>query len=258
MNIGKPHLQQAVERQIISREQADALWRFLQSQQNEVPQFRFNHVLYYIGGLLAIGAMTLFMTLGWEAFGGSAIVLLCLLYGVAGVSLTEFFRKRSLPIPAGICAAFVVALVPLAVYGVQDMMGLWSGDRVYRDYHRWIDWRWLLMELVTLAAGALMFWRYRYPFFADAGCGNTVVHVYGRVQLADIRFGRIRRLAVEKTGIRMVRHLDDYIGAVGGFPQPKRTRLSFLAVSFRRADLLGRPEHDGFRQRMEQVSVLPD
>lgn len=164
MNIGKPHLQQAVEQQIISRQQADALWRFWQSQQNEVPQFRFNHVLYYIGGLLAIGAMTLFMTLGWETFGGSAIVLLCLLYGVAGVSLTEYFRKRSLSIPAGICAAFVVALVPLAVYGVQDVMGLWSGDRVYRDYHRWIDWRWLLMELATLAAGALMFWRYRYPF----------------------------------------------------------------------------------------------
>ena len=66
MNIGKPHLQQAVEQQIISRQQADALWRFWQSQQNEVPQFRFNHVLYYIGGLLAIGAMTLFMTLGWK------------------------------------------------------------------------------------------------------------------------------------------------------------------------------------------------
>ena len=164
MNIGKNHLQQAVERQIISEQQADALWQLWQSQQSAVPQFSFNHVLYYLGGLLAIGAMTLFMTLGWETFGGSAIVLLCLLYGVPGVVLTEYFRKRELAIPAGICAVFVVVLVPLAVYGVQQMIGLWSGDRVYRDYHRWVDWRWLLMELATLAAGAVMLRRYRYPF----------------------------------------------------------------------------------------------
>ncbi len=164
MNIGKHHLQQAVERQLISSRQADDLWRLWQSQQDSVPQFSLNHVLYYLGGLLAIGAMTLFMTLGWETFGGSAIVLLCLLYGAAGVALTEYFRKRGLAIPAGICATFVVVLVPLAVYGVQQEMGLWSGDRAYRDYHRWVDWRWLLMELATLAAGAAMLRRYRYPF----------------------------------------------------------------------------------------------
>ena len=35
---------------------------------------------------------------------------------------------------------------------------------VYRDYHQLIDWRWLMMELATLATGALMLWRYRLPF----------------------------------------------------------------------------------------------
>ena len=32
------------------------------------------HILYYLGGLIAIGAMTLFMTLGWERFGGGGLV----------------------------------------------------------------------------------------------------------------------------------------------------------------------------------------
>ena len=159
MDIRKHHLQQAVEQQIISEQQSDALWQLWQSQQSTVPQFSLNHVLYYLGGLLAIGAMTLFMTLGWETFGGSAIVALCLLYGVPGVVLTEYFHKRGLAIPAGICAVFVVVLVPLAVYGVQLEMGLWPG----RDY-AWGDGRWLAMELATLAAGGLMLWRYRYPF----------------------------------------------------------------------------------------------
>ena len=76
MDIRKHHLQQAVERQIISEQQSDALWQLWQSQQSAVPQFSFNHVLYYLGGLLAIGAMTLFMPLAWETFGGIAIVAL--------------------------------------------------------------------------------------------------------------------------------------------------------------------------------------
>ena len=54
MDIRKHHLQQAVEQQIISGQQADALWQLWQSQQSTVPQFSFNHVLYYLGGLLAI------------------------------------------------------------------------------------------------------------------------------------------------------------------------------------------------------------
>ena len=165
MDIRKHHLQQAVEQQIISGQQADALWQLWQSQQSTVPQFSFNHVLYYFGGLLAIGAMVPFMTLGLETFGGGAIVLLCLLYGAAAVVLTEYFRKRGLAIPAGICATFAVVLVPLAVYGIQQMMGWWTEDRIYWDRaYRWGDARWLTMELALLAAGAAMLWRYRYPF----------------------------------------------------------------------------------------------
>lgn len=165
MNISRHHLERAVARKIIDMQQADALWSLWQEQNRDTPQFSFTHVLYYIGGLLAIGAMSLFMTLGWETFGGTAIVVLCLIYGAAGLLLTEYFRKRNLFVPAGICAVFVVALVPLAVYGVQQALGFWpDSQKVYRDYHRWIDWRWLMMELATLAAAAVMLRRYRYPF----------------------------------------------------------------------------------------------
>lgn len=164
MNLRKQHLQQAVEHKLIDAQQAEQLWQFWQQQNRNHPQFSFTHVLYYLGGMLAISALSLFMTLGWEAFGGGAIVVLCLVYGVAAWGLTEFFQKRQLAIPAGICATFMIVLVPLAVYGVQQMLGLWDGDLAYRDYHRWIDWRWFIMEWATLAAGALMLWRYRYPF----------------------------------------------------------------------------------------------
>ena len=60
-------------------------------------------------------------------------------------------------------------MVPLGIYGAQHMMGLWpadpeAGSMAYRDFHRLVDWRWIVMELATLAAGAVALWRYRLPF----------------------------------------------------------------------------------------------
>ncbi len=57
-----------------------------------------------------------------------------------------------------------MALTPLAIYGLQQGLGFWAEGEAYRDYHRHIDWRWLLMELATLAVGAVALWRYRLPF----------------------------------------------------------------------------------------------
>jgi len=61
-------------------------------------------------------------------------------------------------------ATFVVVLTPLAVYGMQDILGFWKDSTHYHDFHRYIDWRLILMELATLGCGAAMVWRYRYPF----------------------------------------------------------------------------------------------
>jgi hypothetical protein len=164
MNITKQKLLEAVEEKILSAEQAYALFEFFSKPPNEGPRFDFTHVLYYFGGLIAIGAMTLFMNLGWESFGGAGIVFICLLYAGIGFSLTNNFNRKGLIIPAGICATFVVCLTPLAIYGLQQVMGLWPDDSVYRDYHRYVKWNWFYMELGTLAVGTIMAWRYKYPF----------------------------------------------------------------------------------------------
>lgn len=165
MPLPRSQLDEAARRGIITSDQADALWDFLGAQAAETPSFRTTHILYYLGGLTAIGAMTLFMTLGWERFGGMGLFFISLAYGAAGLGLTEFLlRRKGLAIPAGITATFVVALTPLAVYGLQSALGYWAPGRVYRDYHVFIDWRWILMELATLAAGAAMLGRYRLPF----------------------------------------------------------------------------------------------
>lgn len=187
MELKRSLLDGAVGKAIITDEQADQLWTFLSEQQPQSPSFNFTHILYYFGGLIAIGAMSLFMTLSWESLGGWGLLLISLVYAGAGLWLTEFFlRRRNLKIPAGITATFVVVLTPLAVFGFQAGMGWWSGGHEYRDYHRYIDWSWLFMELATLASGAVMLWRYRLPFLVMP---VAVTLWYMSMDLAPFLFG---------------------------------------------------------------------
>lgn len=165
MELNRGLLKDATENGLISEHQAERLWKFLSERGKDTPGFHFTHVLYYLGGLIAIGAMSLFMTLGWERFGGWGLFFIALAYAGAGLWLTEIFLNRSrLPIPAGITASFVVVLTPLAVYGLQAALGWWAEGRVFREYHTHVDWRWVFMEFATLASGVVMLWRYRLPF----------------------------------------------------------------------------------------------
>ena len=164
LKITMKNLNAAVKEGILSQEQSRQLADFLRVQPDLAPGFNFTHLLYYLGGLIAIGAMSLFMSLGWEAFGGLGIAAISLLYAVLGLMLTNRFRERGYHVPAGICGAFVVVLTPLAIYGLQQAFGLWPDDAPYRDYHRYIEWHWLYMELGTLVVGVIIARIYQYPF----------------------------------------------------------------------------------------------
>ena len=76
MRIERSNLEEAVRQGILTPEQSDALWGLFAKQGAATPRFTFTHVLYYLGGLIAIGAMSLFMNLGWELFGGRGIFLI--------------------------------------------------------------------------------------------------------------------------------------------------------------------------------------
>ena len=165
MKVNYQLLKRAAQREVVTEDQVDQLWNFLEEESSDIPSFRLTHILYYFGGMIAITAMSLFMNIGWESFGGAGIFLISVAYACIGVFLTEFFlRQRRLEIPAGITAAFTVVLVPLAIYGIQARFGFWEDGTIYRNYHQYIDWRWTIMEVGTLIAGAVMLTRYRLPF----------------------------------------------------------------------------------------------
>src|SRR5437773_7868789 len=116
--ITRAELDGAVRAGIMSAEQADKLAAYLGAAvaNAEQPHFTFVHVLYYLGGMIAIGAMTLFMTLGWNALGGWGGCLTAILYGALALLLSHWFlEQKRLYIPAGIMATLNVVTVPLSI-----------------------------------------------------------------------------------------------------------------------------------------------
>lgn len=175
MHLDRATLEAARRRGIVDAEQADALWHFLTERAGAdggaradaaVARFRAAHLLYYLGGLIAIGAASLFLNLAWEQLGDWVGAAIAIGYGAGCWRVAAWLlERRRLPIPAGILGALVTVCTPLALYGLQQALGWWpAGHDAYRDYHRWIDWHWWFMELGTLAVGAAVFYRFRLPF----------------------------------------------------------------------------------------------
>ena len=170
MKITHAALEQAVDKKIINAKQAEALLDLLKKQPEQESNFNLTNILYYFGGFLAVGAMLMFMHLGWKAIGSWGVFSLSLLYAAIAMCLAEKFHQQSLVIPAGICAIFVVLLTPLAIYSFQFGMGWWSADTIDKDYHlfllgKWLyKWNWLYVEGGTLIVATLSAYRYRYAF----------------------------------------------------------------------------------------------
>ena len=171
MNITRNNLSAAANEGLLRHEQVEPLLAFLlrdlSAKPADAPRFNGTHILYYLGGLLAIGAASLFTTLAVESLGMMALLGLAIAYAVVATVAAAHFEQRGITVPASIMATLAVALTPLWVFALQHVLGFWSygGDaQHYQDFHRWMDWRWIAMELATLLAGAIMLKRFRYPF----------------------------------------------------------------------------------------------
>ncbi|WP_382328500.1 hypothetical protein ACFJGX_12655 [Hydrogenophaga sp. UC242_50] len=228
------------------------------------PAFSFTNTLYYFGGMLAIGAMTLFMTLGWELFGAWGVFVLALGYLTGALLVAGNLLEKGLRTPAGVLATLAVCLVPLAVWAFQSGIGLWpeGGPDSYRDYHRYIDWRWLTLELATLAAAVVLLYRYKLPFMVMPVAvtiwylSMDVAHMLMQKDGFDWTFTRDVSLVF---GLRSLRHRG--VGGPAHAHRRQRRRpagLRLLALPVRRDHVLGRPQPARQRFRAQQVPVRAD
>ncbi|MBL8334873.1 MAG: DUF2157 domain-containing protein [Rubrivivax sp.] len=168
LHIRQADLQDAERQGLLPADGAAPLWHWLAQRAAPAPGPRFDttHILYYLGGLLAIGAATLFLNEGFQRLGPWGLAGIGTLYLALCVMASGRLDGKGLPVPAGILATLAICLVPLVTWAVQNGLGLWpeGGSSRYAAYHTRIDWRWLTLELVTLAAAAVALWRLRHPF----------------------------------------------------------------------------------------------
>ncbi|NIX75766.1 hypothetical protein [Microvirga terricola] len=131
-------------------------------------RFDLVHLLWYAGALIVMGAMGLFSTLAFEQMGGKALTLTALIYAVLFVIAGHYlWYRRSLETPGGLMIAVAVAMIPLAVYGLQEAYGLWDDAGApgrYRDFYVWVKSSWLPMEIATVFAGLIALRFYPFPF----------------------------------------------------------------------------------------------
>lgn len=167
MKISRRDLDRAVSRGIISGEQGEELWRALEEKRGGEARFDLPHVAYYFGALIVIAAMTWFMTLGFENFGGIGITAISLAYAALFATLGGWmWRRGGLRVPGGLLVAAAVCMTPLAVYGLHEALGAWPGEEpgTYRDFYVWVSGGWFAMEVATVVAGVAALYFVRFPF----------------------------------------------------------------------------------------------
>jgi len=162
MKVSKDHFFSVGNSLKFSNDQLQIFWTTL--EKNEVSPF--SKYLFYFGALIVISAMTWFMTLGWETFGGGGIFLIAVAYALLFVLAGHLlWNKKEMRIPAGLCITIAVCMVPLAIYGLQNYLGFWPIDsEKYPGFYTWVEGRWIYMEIGTILAGLLALRFYPFPF----------------------------------------------------------------------------------------------
>jgi hypothetical protein len=174
--IGEGELQAAVDAGIIDAAARDRLVAFVRDRSRTAtdpaatapkPKFDVTHVLWYAGALIIITAMGIFSTVAFSAMGGFALTATAVAYALGFVLLgRRLWRSPDLRIPGGLCVAVAVSLAPLAIYGVQDGLNLWSFDKPgsYKDFFPYINGSWIYMEFGAIFASAIALRFFPFPF----------------------------------------------------------------------------------------------
>ena len=174
MRYSTDDLNAATDAGIISSAQRDGLVAFLANrapataESMSAPKFDVVHMLWYAGALIVIGAMGLFTTLAFSQMGGPALTITALVYAVLFTWAGHYlWTVKNLRTPGGLLIAIAASMAPLAVYGVQDSLGLWTRfgkPADVHDFYVWVKGSWIFMEIAAVAAGAIALRFYRFPF----------------------------------------------------------------------------------------------
>jgi hypothetical protein len=168
MKVSRDQLLAAASASGIDTAEAERLWTALDAGRT-APGAPGNGavVAYYFGGFIVIGAMTLFMTFGWELFGIGFLTITALIYmlafGYAGLWMWN--RGAITRIPGGILTTVAVFTAPLFVFGLEQWTHFWASGPpgAYSAYYQIVHGSWVPMELATIVLGLVALRFVRFP-----------------------------------------------------------------------------------------------
>ena len=183
LRLRRPDFDRAASRAGLSEQDRQQLWAAL-AESAAPARVGTQALAWYGGASTTLVAMGLFLGTSWAAVGSGVGLALVLTYVAALLLVCEVLRTRGHRTPAGLLAATVVALVPLAVFAAQETYGLWT-ERSYGAYDSFlaqVSGQWVVMELLTLAASVAVWRRHRTPFLL---LPSAVVGWFLTMDLAD-------------------------------------------------------------------------
>ena len=129
--IDRETLDRAAAEGILSPDQAEKLWALAaeRSGPGGASRFTVTTALYSLGGMLAVGAMALFLKLGWDRFGARGVLVISLGYLLLSLGLAARLQRRGLELPMALIATVGVALVPVVVWAAMRELGIPVGQR---------------------------------------------------------------------------------------------------------------------------------
>jgi len=115
-------------------------------------------VAYYFGAMLMISACAWFLGDKWDALGSKGILVTSLIYAAITAGAGRWLLAKGYSLGGGLLITVAVCLTPLVTYTIEDMLGVWPGDRpgAYENYYPWIHGSWIVMELATIAVAAIV------------------------------------------------------------------------------------------------------
>ncbi|MBY6239922.1 hypothetical protein [Methylosinus sp. Sm6] len=136
------------------------------SGRESAPRFDVVNVLWYMGALIVISAMSLFSTTAFGLWGAPSLIVTSLAYGLAFTAAGAYlWRRRGLRTPAGLLVTCAVAMAPLLVFALQLAGGHDPTEAPnYHDFYVWVRSSWLPMELGTMAAALIALIFFPFPF----------------------------------------------------------------------------------------------
>ncbi len=175
--ISERDIRELLDAEIIDETTAESIRVYTNQRYADRPRFDITHVAYYFGALIVALAFTWLLFEGHDRYGGGALMMIAPAYAVLFVLGGNWLWSRpGLKQAGGLLFTLALCMVPVAVYGFEELMGWYpvlagSLDEVPSEAERMefmlqVNWANIWIALATVVVGIAALPLRRFAFMA--------------------------------------------------------------------------------------------